>query len=175
LRSPYRVSVVHLLRAHGVRHHEVFTTASTLLDNQHSQVVAGEPISVDLWLESASGALIATGTVATHYNAVCGRCLVECEGDVIADVDHELFSTDPTIDPLADFSYLVETDEIDLEPLVTDAIVLELPLAPLCRPDCAGLCPICAINRNEARCDCESSPTDQRWAILDRLRPAAES
>ena len=40
-------------------------------------------------------------------------------------------------------------DQLDLEPMVREAVLLELPLAPLCRPDCAGLCPECGANRNE--------------------------
>jgi uncharacterized protein len=47
--------------------------------------------------------------------------------------------------------------------------VLELPMAPLCRDDCAGLCPQCGANRNEGDCGCVA-PRDPRWANLDVLR-----
>jgi len=66
-------------------------------------------------------------------------------------------------------AYLVENDFVDLAPLVHDAILLDLPLAPLCREDCQGLCPYCGIDRNEATCDCQA-PVDARWATLDGLR-----
>jgi uncharacterized protein len=52
---------------------------------------------------------------------------------------------------------------------VHDAIFLELPLAPLCRPDCQGLCPECGADKNEAPCECPG-PVDPRWATLDALR-----
>jgi uncharacterized protein len=52
---------------------------------------------------------------------------------------------------------------------VRDAIVLELPMAPLCRDDCRGLCPQCGADRNEADCGCVA-PADPRWANLDVLR-----
>ena len=65
--------------------------------------------------------------------------------------------------------YLIEDDFIDLAPLVHDAIFLDLPLAPLCREDCKGLCPFCGIDRNEATCECQA-PIDSRWATLDGLR-----
>ncbi len=61
------------------------------------------------------------------------------------------------------------TTTIDLGPLVRDAVVLELPMAPLCRDDCAGLCPQCGANRNEGDCGCVA-PRDPRWANLDVLR-----
>ena len=65
--------------------------------------------------------------------------------------------------------YVIEDDFIDLAPLAHDAIFLDLPLAPLCREDCKGLCPFCGIDRNEERCDCVAPP-DPRWASLDVLR-----
>ena len=53
--------------------------------------------------------------------------------------------------PDDDELYPIADDTIDLGPLVRDAIVLELPSAPLCRPDCRGLCPHCGADRNEGR------------------------
>ena len=63
----------------------------------------------------------------------------------------------------------MEKDLVDLAPLVHDAILLDLPLAPLCREDCRGLCPHCGIDRNDASCDCQV-PINPRWATLDELR-----
>jgi uncharacterized protein len=50
------------------------------------------------------------------------------------------------------------------------AVLLELPLAALCRVDCAGFCPVCGANRNEDPCSCEPVVTDDRWSALDALR-----
>ncbi|MGH9281959.1 MAG: YceD family protein [Acidimicrobiales bacterium] len=49
-------------------------------------------------------------------------------------------------------------------------MLLELPLAPLCRADCAGICPMCGADRNVAPCQCASAPSDPRWAAPDALR-----
>ena len=65
--------------------------------------------------------------------------------------------------------YPIVDDVVDFGPLVRDAIVLELPMAPLCRDDCSGLCPECGANRNEGDCGCVA-PSDPRWANLDVLR-----
>jgi uncharacterized protein len=164
-----------LLRAHGTRQREQFEVGAPLLDNQSAQTIAGATLSVDLWLESAEGGVVANGTITTTYQAICGRCLTECSGDLVATVDHELFVRDQAIDPLGDFSYSIVGDEMDLEPLVTDAVVLELPLAPLCKEDCAGLCPTCGVNRNEWDCGHEQGRVDDRWAALDALRSNPES
>jgi len=65
--------------------------------------------------------------------------------------------------------YPIVDETIDLGPLARDAVVLELPMAPLCREDCAGLCVQCGANRNEGDCGCVA-PRDPRWANLDVLR-----
>jgi uncharacterized protein len=55
-----------------------------------------------------------------------------------------------------------------LRPLVRDALLLELPLAPLCREDCRGLCAHCGADLNDGPCDC-APPRDPRWDALDVL------
>jgi uncharacterized protein len=68
-----------------------------------------------------------------------------------------------------DETYRLVDDQLDLEPLVRDAVLLELPQAPLCRADCRGLCATCGANRNLEPCACRP-PGDPRWAVLDVLR-----
>ena len=59
---------------------------------------------------------------------------------------------------------------IDLEPVAREAVLLELPLAPLCREDCAGLCPECGAVLDEVRCGHGIDAADPRWSALDDLR-----
>ena len=68
-------------------------------------------------------------------------------------------------------AYPLTGDELDLEPLARDAVLLDLPLAPLCSDGCLGLCPQCGANWNEGPCACPPS-TDPRWSALDALRDA---
>jgi len=53
--------------------------------------------------------------------------------------------------------------------MVRDALLLELPLAPLCDAECAGLCATCGANRNQTRCSCVTTDLDPRWAALRSL------
>ena len=129
-----------------------------------SAVPEGATVVADLLLQAAGRAVEATGEVRAPWVGECRRCLGPAVGELIAAVDHELFEPDPD-----DLSYPLKNDEIDLEPLVRDAVLLELPLAPLCREDCQGLCPICGADRNEVTCECQPAP-DPRWAALDALR-----
>ena len=54
--------------------------------------------------------------------------------------------------------------------MVREYVLLDLPEAPLCRDDCAGICPQCGADRNESPCDCDTSVTDLRWSALEGLR-----
>ena len=60
---------------------------------------------------------------------------------------------------------------VDADALAREVLVLGLPLAPLCRPDCAGLCQTCGADLNLGDCGCPPVDADPRWAALDALRP----
>jgi uncharacterized protein len=62
-----------------------------------------------------------------------------------------------------------DTGFIDLEPLLREYILLEIPISPLCRQDCKGLCPICGNNLNESTCHHEDDSGDPRLASLKSL------
>ncbi len=64
----------------------------------------------------------------------------------------------------------VAGDVLDTRPLVAEQVLLELPTHPLCREDCAGLCPTCGADRNLGPCGCRVEPVDPRWAGLAALR-----
>ena len=65
---------------------------------------------------------------------------------------------------------VVDGDEVDLRPVLLEQMQLNVPMRPLCREECAGLCPTCGANRNEGDCGCETETTDPRWAGLADLR-----
>ena len=131
-----------------------------------TDVHADAAVRVELRLQSFSGGLEARGRVEAPWHGACRRCSMPVVGRSSVTL-HERFVD--VRGPGDDETYLIENDFADLAPLVHDAIFLDLPLAPLCRDDCRGLCPQCGIDRNEASCDCRA-PGDPRWATLDGLR-----
>jgi len=133
------------------------------LEVSNSHVPEGSDVEVDLVLEPTLGGVVVTGTVSARWQGECGRCLEPASGQLAARV-REVYSDEP--DP--DLGYGMTADWLDLEPLAHDACILELPLAPLCRPDCLGLCPECGVNRNYEICTC-TERTDPRWAALAGL------
>jgi uncharacterized protein len=131
-----------------------------------TRVPDGAEVAIDAVLEVASGrSILVTGTVTAPWEGECRRCLGTARGSLAASV-RELYEDEP--DP--EETYKLKGDQLDLEPLVRDAVLLELPQAPLCAEACAGLCPTCGANRNEGACTCVTETTDPRWAALDVLR-----
>ncbi len=110
------------------------------------------------------GALTATGTITAPWTGECRRCLREVTGTLVVDVQ-EVFS--PRVDDEAD-TYPLAGDHVELEPMVRDAVLLGLPLAPLCEEGCAGPDPA-AHPATVAPDEDEEPPADPRWAALREL------
>ena len=114
----------------------------------------GAPLDLDLRLESVTEGVLVTGTVTAPLVGECGRCLDPVTEELVVELC-ELFAypdsaTDETTEQ--DEVHRIDDDLVDVEPVVRDAVVLALPWTPLCRPDCAGLCPdLRAAARRAAR------------------------
>lgn len=162
--SPFVVSVARMLRAPGDRRREVRRGILPGLAVTGSRVPDGAEVTVEVMLDAVPGGIVATGRVSAPWLGPCRRCLADAAGTIAVDV-REVFEEEP--DP--EQTYPIKGDRLDLEPLARDTVLLELPQAPLCREDCAGICPMCGADRNVARCDCDAASKDPRWAALDAL------
>lgn len=126
--------------------------------------VAG-PARIDLLAESIVEGVLVSGAVSGTVGQECRRCLTQTSDSYSVPVE-ELFVTGPVTE---DDAYPVTGEHIDLEPMVRDAVILGLPLNPLCRPDCKGLCPQCGQDLNVKDCGHRPDATDARWEPLRRL------
>ncbi|NNG19572.1 DUF177 domain-containing protein [Naumannella sp. ID2617S] len=127
-------------------------------------VPTGSPIQLDLRLESVVEGVLVTGTAEVTVVGQCGRCLDPIEQGLEIDVQ-ELYLYPGTEPDDAEASRM-EGELIDLEPLVRDEVVLELPFMPLCRDDCEGLCPTCGANLNADPEHRHDEAVDPRWGDL---------
>ncbi|MFE0025711.1 YceD family protein [Amycolatopsis sp. NPDC059021] len=131
-------------------------------------IAAGAELELDLLLESVVEGVLVTGTATATASGACSRCLDPITEDVEVELT-ELFaypgsSTEETTEE-EEIPRLVD-DRIDLEPIVRDAIVLALPLAPLCTEDCAGLCTECGVKWADLEPGHGHEKIDPRWAAL---------
>lgn len=134
-------------------------------------VPAGAQLDLDLRLESVTEGVLVSGAVSAPLVGECSRCLEPVTDTVVVDVQ-ELFAypdstTEQTAEP-DEVSQLVG-DLLDLGPVLRDAVVLTLPLAPLCRGDCPGLCATCGERLDRLPAGHTHESTDPRWAALAQL------
>jgi uncharacterized protein len=114
-----------------------------------------------------------TGTVFelrfhARLHGPCFRCLDDAMLDVQV-AAREYQAANPGDDDELGTTYL-ENDKLDLSAWARDAVALELPDKILCRPDCAGLCPVCGMNLNDEPHDHGEPEPDSRWAALAELK-----
>ena len=127
----------------------------------------GADLQLNLRLESVVEGVLATGRIAGSLVGECVRCLDPVEVGVEADFQ-ELFyydAEDLSAEEAEEALFVVE-EQVGVEPLVHDALVLELPLQPLCAEDCAGLCAECGARLADDP-DHRHETVDPRWAALN--------
>ncbi len=163
--SAFRVPVSNMMKRPGASRSVQVEGALADVRGPGSEVAADRPIVVDVTLERVSDGIVVRGTVTAAWEAACSRCLAPVGGEVALRVG-ELYERRP----LEGETYLLsEDDVIDLEPLIRDALLLDLPAVPLCRSDCAGLCPGCGADHNLTTCECDNREPDPRWDALRSL------
>ncbi|HEX3823227.1 MAG TPA: YceD family protein [Mycobacteriales bacterium] len=129
-------------------------------------VPAGATVELDVRLESVVEGVLVSLEVHAPLAAECGRCLDPVS--TVLDVPvAELFVYEPEADD--DEVPVVDGDFVDLEPLLRDAIVLALPLNPVCDGDCPGLCVTCGARLADVEPDHRHDELDPRWAALAGL------
>jgi uncharacterized protein len=165
VRRPFAISVADLLARPGLRHQVVVEEELADLALSSSAVVPDEPVRAELVLESTGSAVVATGTVRAPWIGECRRCLREVRGEAVTEV-REVFERHP----IDGETYPLHGDQVDIEPLVRDAVLLALPIAPLCDEACSGPEPETYQVSTGMAADQPSPPADPRWAALDQLR-----
>ncbi len=120
--------------------------------------------------------ILVKGTLRTEAKVACSRCLSSFSYPLVLNIEEEYF---PTVDavsgaplPVLDEPGCFIIDEqhvLDLTEVIRQYALLTIPMKPLCRQDCAGLCPNCGHNLNLGSCDCPTRRVDPRWAALTKL------
>lgn len=138
------------------------------------------PVKLTARLVSADGgAYRLRGRLETEVELPCVRCLEPFRTAVREELDLLYLSQSDNVaadgenehglgdDELAVSFY--RNDEIDLAHMIWEQIVLALPMKPVCKSDCQGLCPDCGVNRNTTSCACVRDTVDPRWQSLKSL------
>ena len=170
--DPLIVGIARLRRQPGATVHTIvaapFDPDGSLAPTSpgESYVPDGDDVAFDGVLECIPNGVVVRGIVTSRWRGECRRCAKVVGGDLSVALSEPYLET---AQPGDDEAYPLDSDLLDLGPALRDAILLELPLAPLCEEDCKGLCGQCGADLNDGPCSCEP-PTDPRWARLDVLR-----
>ena len=167
LMSALRIDVADLLTHPGARRPLHVEAAVADLGGTAARVE--EPVVVDLVLERVPDGLVARGTVRAHWDAQCSTCLEDLGGELELAVA-ELYE----VSPAEGETYPIEAGHlIDLERLVRDAVLLELPLAPSCRTvegrECTPVVPPGVSFDEPNDSELAEAAADPRWAALSEL------
>jgi|TARA_B110000914_G_C15182100_1_gene317810 uncharacterized protein len=132
-------------------------------------VPEGSTIDLELRFEVIVDGVLATGSASAHASGECVRCLDEIGEDFTVDIQ-ELF----LFDGATEEEYALEDDQIDLEPVLREAVLLALPRDPWCGPECPGLCPECGARLADDPEHTHGEAIDPRWSALSQLTEQPE-
>jgi len=168
-----KINVAQLLRASigSVRDYEIKQVIDITGDGVDS-LVQGK-----VRLMRTNRSILVKGALATGVELTCSRCLGSFKCPLKMNLEDEYY---PTADvdtgaalPLPDEPGCFTIDQqhvLDLTDAVRQYALLAIPMKPLCKEDCAGLCPFCGHNLNQGPCGCPTKAADPRWAELSKLK-----
>jgi uncharacterized protein len=132
-------------------------------------VPEGRDLELDIRLEGVSEGVLVTAAVTAPLAGECARCLDPFVSAMQVRIQ-ELFGYEASGGDAGEDGYLLDGDLLDLEPALRDALVLELPLSPLCAADCRGLCPECGVRLDDAEPGHQHPRRGAMWAALQDFR-----
>jgi uncharacterized protein len=132
------------------------------------------PFLVDVKLINTGDAIAAYFDVQGWAHMVCSLCTKPFEEDVVASFSilykQEKSVSGPEDEDADDMDIVFyQGDLIDVSEDVRQQVILALPMKPVCRPDCKGLCPRCGKDLNEGPCGCGADDIDPRLAVLEDI------
>ena len=130
------------------------------------------PVRIDLEISRSGEQLQVRGSVEVAVRQPCVRCLQPVESEARGEISEVARKprADEKRDGAPEGMLYHDGESLDLAEEVREVVLLEIPANPLCRPDCAGLCPRCGANLNEGPCGCGAGVNGEtRWAALQAL------
>ena len=157
-------------------------TVGTTRDYQESEVIdiagdgKGRLVQGEVRLMRTNRSILVKGALRTEVELTCSRCLSLFSSPLTLDIEEEYI---PTVDVVSGVPLVLSEEPgsftidehhvIDLTEAIRQYTLLAIPMKPLCREDCAGLCQHCGYNLNQGQCSCPAQEVDPRWSELTKL------
>lgn len=159
------INVPELLKGKTKSFRETQDVAVLLKDRK--DVLSSGPLSVRIDARGEEGLAVAEGELELDVEVPCARCLTTVREHLVIPFSEAFKVTRESLTEEEEELFTAVTEEnVDLQPYVDGAVLLELPFAPLCKEACKGLCAQCGADLNEAECGCSRVKVDPRLAGL---------
>ena len=146
------------------------------LDISPSDLILNNDVRIDAIISREGEGFFIDGTIKTDLRLICSRCAEEflfnvdtsfhCHEEPVnnanSDIDLSLRKRDMDIDHYAG-------EEVDISRLFREQVMLAIPMHPLCKPDCLGLCPKCGQNLNIKKCSCPREEATNPFSMIKKL------
>ncbi|MDD5189812.1 MAG: DUF177 domain-containing protein [Dehalococcoidales bacterium] len=166
-----QINVAQLLKS------EVGVTRQHTVDDVITVEGGTYPVKGEVTLTNIGKKILVQGKLIAKADLNCGRCLRPYQSNLPLKVEAEFY---PSVDVVTGFKLAEPEDDeafkidaqhtLDLSEAIRQYILLALPMKPLCREDCAGICPTCGKDLNQGKCECPPAVIDSRWAELLKLK-----
>ncbi len=172
------INVSQLLKSHigATREYEVDEPADIIGEGSFN------PVRGKIKLTRTNRGILVQGDLKTKVASECGRCLKKFDYPLAFSLEEEFF---PVIDvnsgvaieiPEEPGSFVIDEHHIlNLDEAIRQNALLAIPMKPLCRKDCKGICQTCGKDLNKGECDCTTVEIDPRWAKLAQLAAKTKS
>ena len=161
-----KINIASVLRNDGASKNISGNVELGTIDYMGSTLQFSKPVSVEGRVYSIGGALEVSAKITGEYSTECSRC----SQPITKELSGELFeSLDSDFSDIDEECISVSGNVIDISGSIEACIFDSIPLQPLCKDDCKGLCPVCGIDLNKNECNCETKVYDPRFAIFRNL------
>ena len=173
-----------LFNVAGLLNRDVGATRASSIDGERIETDDGVFDNIEGTVEMlrTDSTLLVMAELRAQTTQACSRCLEPAHIDIEVLIEEEFHPVNIDLgagprygrgepEDLPDDEALIIDDRnmLDLSEVVRQALTAALPMAPLCRPDCAGICPVCSRDRNREPCHCEEETGDRGLAPLAKL------
>jgi uncharacterized protein len=150
-----RFLVADIRNAGRVHQTESYSDPQVILGKSPEYTTFRHPLEVEATADMAEADIVVSGRTSLTVGFSCARCLEDFERTFKSEFSQV---------------YTSDQNEIDLTSEIKEAIYIDMPLTPVCRESCKGLCPVCGVNKNQVVCQCQPAQKKSSWDALKEFR-----
>lgn len=165
--SLFRLNLHELPRRAGeMREYHLEIPAHERIGTPLIGIEKGSLLNIDVKAEAVDDGILISAGISSDVKGECGRCLTEIQSKIVQNFQELYFYENRKPDDEDSDFFVMDSDIADLEGAIRDAVILALPINPLCRPDCPGLCSICGEKWETLPQNHSHEVVDPRWSGL---------